>query len=66
MVKGGKYGFENIFKQIHKRLKGAISKGGLKRGHDWVDLGLNVQWGLKFFWKQEKKQQRKVCNFLRG
>ena len=36
-----------LFKQKQERLKHALSKGGVIRGHEWVDMGLSVKWATR-------------------
>ena len=33
-----------LFKQKQERLKHALSKGGVIRGREWIDMGLSVKW----------------------
>jgi hypothetical protein len=35
---------KELFKQKRIELQKILSKGGITKGHAWVDLGLSVKW----------------------
>jgi len=61
---------KELFKQKRIELQKILSKGGITKGHEWVDLGLSVKWatcnvgasspnevGLYFAWGETEPKQ---------
>lgn len=70
---------KELFKQKRIELQKILSKGGITKGHAWVDLGLSVKWatcnigasspnevGLYFAWGETEPKQNYTWEIISG